>query len=116
MSDERPLVGPSGVPDACTLPTAVQPLRMAEFDELFATAVEAVERVDASRVRLDLQPEPAVAARVADLLVRETGCCSFFTFTLTANAGRLLLEVAVPPAHREVLDALAGRITAEEGS
>ena len=30
--------------DACTLPTAERPLRLAEFDELFATAVRRVER------------------------------------------------------------------------
>jgi hypothetical protein len=33
------------VPDACTLPTAEQPLRLAEFDELFATAVRRVDTV-----------------------------------------------------------------------
>jgi len=30
------------VPDVCTLPTAERPLRLAEFDELFATDGEAV--------------------------------------------------------------------------
>lgn len=97
-------------PQACTLPTVEQPSRLAEFDELFATAVRAVERLDASRVRFDLRPEPAVAARAADLLVRETDCCSFFTFTLTATGGTLLLEVSVPSAHVEVLDALVDRV------
>ncbi|MBA2739928.1 MAG: hypothetical protein H0U47_09755, partial [Nocardioidaceae bacterium] len=48
-----------------------QPSRLAEFDAVFATAVRTVERVDESRIRLDLRPDPAVAARVADLLVRE---------------------------------------------
>lgn len=76
----------------------------------------AVERVDESRIRLDLRPDPAVAARVADLLVRETDCCSFFTFTLTATDGTLLLEVAVPPAHVEVLDAIADGVAAGRGA
>ena len=31
------------VTDACTLPTVERPLRLAEFDDLFATAVRAVE-------------------------------------------------------------------------
>lgn len=30
------------VPAACTLPTAERPLRLAEFEELFATAVRGV--------------------------------------------------------------------------
>jgi hypothetical protein len=99
-------------PEACTLPTVERPLRLAEFDELFATAVQAVEQVDGSRVRLLLQPDPAVAARAADLIVRETDCCSFFTFTLTAADGTLALDVAVPPEQAKVLDALAGRARA----
>ena len=116
MSDNRALADPSWVPLACTLPTVEQPSRLAEFDAVFATAVRTVERVDESRIRLDLRPDPAVAARVADLLVRETDCCSFFTFTLTATDGTLLLEVAVPPAHVEVLDAIADGVAAGRGA
>jgi DNA-binding transcriptional MerR regulator len=44
MSTE-PILDPS-VPMACTLPTSEQPLRVAEFDELFRTAVHAEHRVD----------------------------------------------------------------------
>lgn len=40
------------VPNACTLPPADRPLRLGEFDELFATAVRRVEPVTAERVRL----------------------------------------------------------------
>jgi hypothetical protein len=92
---------------ACTLPAPQRPLRLAEFDDLFATAVRSVARVDARRLRLDLAPKAAVAARMADLAVRETGCCSFFTFTLTATGGQVWLEVSVPDGQVEVLDALA---------
>jgi hypothetical protein len=48
------------VPQACTLPTADQPLRQAEFDALFATAVRAFDRPDPTRLRLTLGggPEP----------------------------------------------------------
>jgi hypothetical protein len=95
--------------DACTLPTAEQPLRLAEFDDLFATAVRGVHRKDPTRVRLDLTPEPAVAARAADLAVRETRCCSFFTFTLAASGGQLSLDIAVPAERADVLAALAAR-------
>lgn len=33
------------VPQSCTLPTVEQPLRVAEFDALFATAVRSAERL-----------------------------------------------------------------------
>lgn len=106
--DETRTGSPAGwVPQACTLPTAQRPLRLAEFDDLFATAVRSVTRVDARRLRLELDPRAAVAARVARLAVDETGCCSFFTFTLTITDGQVWLEVAVPDGQVEVLDALA---------
>jgi hypothetical protein len=95
--------------DGCTLPSAEQPLRLAEFDDLFATAVRGVDRTGPTRVRLDLAPEPAVAARAADLVVRETRCCSFFAFTLAARGGQLSLDVAVPAEYADVLEALAAR-------
>lgn len=99
----------SWVIEACTLPTAERPLRVAEFDGLFRTAVRAVERADPRRLRLTLAPDAATAARAADLAVRETGCCSFFTFTLEMSGGQVLMEVAVPPEQVGVLDALADR-------
>ncbi|KAB2340591.1 hypothetical protein [Actinomadura rudentiformis] len=94
---------------ACTLPTAEQPLREAEFDALFGEAVTQIMRVDAGRVRLMLRPDPEVAGRAAELATRETGCCSFFTFTLTATGGALALEVSVADQHAEVLEALTAR-------
>lgn len=102
----------SWIPAACTLPSPQQPFRLAEFDELFATAVRAAYQLEESRGRLELDPEPALAARAADLAVRETDCCSFFTFTLTAGGGQLLLDVRVPPAHADVLAALVARAAA----
>lgn len=41
-------------PHACTLPTEERPLRVAEFDALFAEAVKNVRRIDATFVSLDL--------------------------------------------------------------
>lgn len=46
----------SWAPEACTLPTAERPLRVAGFDELFATAVREVRREDQVRLVLDLNP------------------------------------------------------------
>lgn len=97
------------MPSACTLPTVDRPLRVAEFDALFAAA-SGVERVAPGEPRIALPPEEAGTA--ATLAVRETGCCSFFTFTLTIAAGELTLGVAVGEPHVEVLDALAARAAA----
>ncbi|GAB3987445.1 hypothetical protein GCM10029978_106280 [Actinoallomurus acanthiterrae] len=97
------------VPQACTLPTAERPLRVAEFDELFADAVTGLEEVGPARIRMRLRPETPVAARAAELAVRETACCSFFTFTLTTTGGDLALDITVGDEHAGVLRALADR-------
>ena len=73
-----------------------QPLRLAEFDELFRTAICAVTRVDGRRARFVLRPESAIAGRAAELAVRESGCCSFFEFSLTVAGGSVSLDVRVP--------------------
>lgn len=101
------------VPEACTLPAAGQSLRVAEFDELLASSVTRVELASPTHLVLDLEPSPATAARAAELMTKETGCCSFFTFTLTATGRRLQLAVEVAPAHADVLAALAGRTSAQ---
>lgn len=98
--------------DACTLPTAEQPLREREFDDLFAGALRSVTRISPTTVRMGLTPEPRVAARAADLAARETGCCSFFTFALVATGGELNLDITVPPGRQALLEALAARAEA----
>jgi hypothetical protein len=104
------------VPDACTLPTAERPLRLAEFDDLFATAVRRVDRVSEIHARLHLTGPAGLAARVRDLAARETECCSFFTFTTTgqpaAGGEAVVLDIEVPAAHAGVLAALAQRASA----
>lgn len=97
------------VPDSCTLPTAEQPLRSAEFDKFFATFVRKVERLSPEHVRFALEHSPDTASQAADLAVRETSCCSFFTFTLRASGEGLALDVGVPAAQSAVLEALATR-------
>ena len=97
----------SEAPDACTLPTAERPLRIAEFDRLFGYGSD-VERRGPQTARITLPSRPEVAARAADLVVRETRCCSFFTFSLTATAGRLHLDVTVPVSQTPVLDSVVG--------
>jgi hypothetical protein len=94
--------------DACTMPTAERPLRLAEFDDLFTTTVRAVER-RGTGVRVRLTGDDGLADRVRDLTNRETSCCSFFTFTIDGTDADLTLNISVPPARQEILDALAAR-------
>jgi hypothetical protein len=91
--------------DACTLPTAAQPLRVAEFDTLFATALRAVERRAPEVLRLVL--DATAADRVRDLVARESACCAFFDFHLSSAGEHVVLDVRVPPARTDVLDGLA---------
>lgn len=102
-------------PRACTLPTEDRSLRVAEFDELFATSLRGLGRYSPTGLWMDLEPTPEVAARAADLVVRETGCCSFFIFALVATGGALTLDVRVPDSRVEVLDALASRAATAAG-
>lgn len=95
------------VPDTCTLPTAQQPLRVAEFDHLFRTAVRATQRRSPGRLRLFV--DGAAEAEVRDLVRRETECCSFFTFDITRDTDQLQVDVTVPDEHVAVLDALERR-------
>ncbi|AUH41276.1 hypothetical protein [Streptomyces sp. CMB-StM0423] len=112
------------VPRSCTLPTAERPLRVAEWDALFAAGPVSLSRPGPLRLRLVLADGPGVGERVRELAARESGCCSFFTFTTGTDtrratgrhqdrtAGRLWLDIDVDPAHAAVLDALAARIAA----
>ncbi len=97
--------------DSCTLPTAEQPFRVAEFDDLFATSLRAVERTAANHARLLLDGDQNLTERVQALADAETACCSFFTFTLTPqqSGGALALDIEVPAARSDVLAALVQR-------
>jgi hypothetical protein len=95
------------VPPACTLPTVDQPLRLAEFDDLFATALRRQQRPTPTNLRWLLDPTAEELAR--DLTARESACCSFFTFTVTTDPDHVEVQVEVPPSYVPVLDALADR-------
>ncbi len=94
--------------DACTIPTAERPLRLAEFDDLFRQSVVAVDRVGLS-TRLTLKGATGLHDRVADLTARESQCCSFFDFSLDGDDDGLVLAVSVPAARADILDALTDR-------
>ncbi|MFB9678653.1 hypothetical protein [Streptosporangium vulgare] len=123
-------------PSECALPTGERPLRVAEFDALFASALGGLERVSQTHLRLSLrddgqgdQADQAERTDLADrtdeahqigpveevardLVARETACCSFFTFTFTRERDGLVLDVEVPVTHGGVLDGLAARALA----
>jgi hypothetical protein len=96
-------------PDACTLPTAERPLRVAEFDDLFAFVVRAERR---EPQRLDVVLRRVVEAPARDLARRESECCSFFTFEFEPAGDDVVMHIGVPPNHVEVLDALQARVAA----
>lgn len=101
-------------PAACTLPTAELPRRLAEFEDLFATALYRQQRLTSTRLRMLL--DPAAGERARDLTAREATCCTFFAFTFTTDShhGReiLQLDVEVPSAHADVLDGIQAQAAA----
>jgi hypothetical protein len=100
-------------PDACTLPTAEQPLRVAEFDALFAESLDHAVRDDTTHARLELAGEADLADRARDLAQRETACCSFFEFDVQVpGPGRVNLDIRVPANRADVLEALVERAEA----
>lgn len=109
MSTEQPTG--DWVSPACTLPSQSQPLRVAEFDALFAAALLDVSRISPTRLRFVM--DASVEAETQRLAARETQCCSFFTFDFDAlGDGRLAVEVTTPTAQIVVLDALSARAQA----
>ncbi|MFH8642297.1 hypothetical protein ACIQWR_31490 [Streptomyces sp. NPDC098789] len=97
------------VPQSCTLPTEEQPLRVAEWDALFSERLTSLSRPEPLRLHFELTAGPGVEARVRDLVAREGGCCSFFTFTLTPGEDTVGLDITVDQEHEAVLEALAAR-------
>ena len=93
-------------PDACTLPTAERPLRVAEFDDVF-TSVRRSERPRPTRLDLVVPRDIEAAAR--DLARRESECCPFVTFGFESVGDDAVMHIDVPPKHVDVLDALEVR-------
>jgi hypothetical protein len=94
---------------ACTLPTAERPLRLAEFDDLFATVLSSTGRTSGTDARLLLAGDTGLAERTRRLADAELSCCSFLTFTVTTLDGQVAFDIAVPPAYADVLDAFVAR-------
>ncbi len=101
--------------DACTLPSAERPLRVAEFDALFDERLVGVERLGPTHARIELQSGDVTLAMAADLTERETSCCSFFSFSVSGSDESTTIEVGVPASQAEVLEALITRAEAHRG-
>jgi hypothetical protein len=100
------------VPTACTLPTAERPLRIAEFEALFAIARWS-RRTEATQLDLAIPAEAERAARA--LAEREATCCSFFTFSFQQGDADVVMHIDVPAGQIAVLDALQQRVAAVIG-
>ncbi|SDU67099.1 thioredoxin family protein [Amycolatopsis keratiniphila] len=98
--------------EACTLPSAEQPMRLAEFDELFAVSLLGVRREESDWLRLRLHGGAEVESRARDLAVREAECCSFFGFTVGRDGDQVVVDVRVPADKEVVLDGLAAQAEA----
>lgn len=94
--------------DACTLRRAERRGRLAEFDELFATAVRQAE-FTGDTVRLRLTGDAGLEDRVRDLAARETACCSYFSFAIDGTDKALTVDISVPHERAELLDGIAVR-------
>jgi thioredoxin len=97
--------------DACTLPTADRPTRLAEFDSLF-TSLHEVRREEPGWLRLRLDAGEGVEDRARDLTARESACCSFFDFSVHHGDGEVVVDVRVPDNRVVVLDGLTAQAEA----
>ena len=105
MSETRvTLIPKPDAPIACTLDAGEAVDRTAQWHDLLAQATERV-RTDTG-VRLAFPSDPTIAARVADLIVREADCCAFFSFALVVEHGAVSLDVAAPADGADVVDRL----------
>jgi hypothetical protein len=102
--------------EACTLPTADRPLRVADFDAVFTSFLSRVEHPSPTHGRLVMTAGDGVADRVRRLAEAESACCSFFTFTVTSRRGEVVLDVKVPRAYADVLTGLVARAASALGA
>ncbi|GFG48590.1 hypothetical protein CQY20_10290 [Mycolicibacterium agri] len=93
---------------SCSLPIGEQPLRIAEFDRLFAGSARRSVRV--SPTRLDVSLAASAEAAACDLAAREVQCCSFFNFEFTSADSAVVMSIEVPQSRIDVLDELTSRV------
>jgi hypothetical protein len=104
-----PIHSPAPAPDgpvACTLSPNQYAGRLDDFRQGVFRHLTELERPEPTRLllTLDVGFDPEA---VAELLVREQGCCAFMSFTLTPAEGQLVADLEVPAQAAPTLDALA---------
>ena len=90
---------------ACTLDAVELPARLAEWHALRDRAT-AIEPVDGG-ARLSFEANEALAP-IADLIARESECCSFYTFSLRVDGPTRQLEIGAGPGWDAAVQALLG--------
>jgi hypothetical protein len=91
---------------ACTLDPDALRGRVDDWAHLLGAA-RSREPIEAGR-RLVFDADPVMAARIADLSVREQQCCAFFRFDLAIHGGHVTLDITAPAEAAELVDQLVG--------
>ncbi len=101
----KPDTVPTAIPIACTLEPGAMPDRRAEWARVLTTAVgrSAIE----GGVRIELGDDVDLGD-LGRLIGAEQGCCAFFRFTLTVDAGGTALEVRAPEQAADLITDLFG--------
>jgi hypothetical protein len=97
-------------PIACSLDTWALGARADEWQALVAWSVAAVE-VDGLAVRLVLRDSEADLTAAVALAQREKQCCPFFDVSVTIEADRRTLVLAVPDGAHEALATFVAMLT-----
>jgi hypothetical protein len=85
-------------------------VRVAEFDALFSETLTRIEQTGIPGARFVMSGDMALAQRARSLADRETSCCSFYAFTVTATGpNSVVMEVTVPDDRGDALSALVRR-------
>jgi hypothetical protein len=92
---------PTSQPPTCTLDDPAFRMREDEFRDLFARALRRIEPIHGRAARLFVNS--AHEAELRDLLARETRCCTFFDFQVTAAAEAVTVAVRVPAGSEAAL-------------
>jgi MerR family transcriptional regulator, copper efflux regulator len=107
--DGDPVPIPAAIPIACSLDAASHGERADEWHALVASSVTSVQ-ADPRAVRLVLCDSDAALTSAVALAQREKECCPFFDVSLTLDADRRTLVLAVPDGAEEVLAAFVALI------
>jgi hypothetical protein len=86
---------------ACSLDTADQPKRLADWAELLRLARTRDETPDGLRYTFAANDE--LKPHVEALAAAEQSCCSFLEFEIAENGDELQLSVTAPPSGQEAL-------------